>query len=226
MRYKLSKDEFEQLSEELQGLYKANGDEYVLEVEGMPEAKPAPKTTKKERDQAQQLSELKQKYEALLQEQKDKEEKEAHENGDVDSIKKSYNQKIEDIKRELEEERQARSKDQRDYAVSQLIANSNVSEEFKPLVSRHFSDRLTFKDNEIVVTDADGNPTVNTLDDLVAETKSSFPSMFVGSAASGGGAIGGDSRATRKPLKEYSIEELDAMSPEERQEIIDAAESE
>ncbi|WP_396622944.1 hypothetical protein [Marinobacter sp. W-8] len=214
MKYKISKDEFEKLSEELQAIYTADGDDFVLVVEDMP--KPETKQDdSKAKQLAQQLQDLQTKYDTLVSEQAQKEEQKAQDNGDFESLYKSSEQDREQLKQRIKEMESERANEKREAAISKLVSDNKIIDEFKPLISRHFSDRVMYKDGKLVVTDTDGNPTVSTLDDLVAEAKTQYPSMFAGSGATGGGALGGDSKTVHKKLDEYSREERAKLPVEE-----------
>lgn len=206
MNYKITKEEFDNLSDELKALYKEDGDSFVIAIEGMPEQQES-KDNGKEKELAQQLQDLQSKYDQMIAEQAEKEEQNAQDNGDFESLYKSSEQKREELAQRIKEIEAERANEKRDSAITKLVSENKIIDEFKPLISKHFADRVMYKDGKLVVTDKEGNPTVSTLDDLVSEAKSTFPSMFSGSGATGGGAIGGDSKPVHKKLDEYTAEE-------------------
>jgi len=83
------------------------------------------------------------------------------------------------------------------------------------ILSRFIADRLKFGETGVVVTDANGNPTISTVDQLQEEFKTSpdFASLVTASKGSGGGAAGsGGAGGAGKKLSEMNEAERVALA--------------
>lgn len=83
------------------------------------------------------------------------------------------------------------------------------------LLEEKISQRLTLMDGEVRVTDANGQLTVSTIDDLVSSIKTEFPFLVDGIQASGGGAARAQGGASATS-KEISRSEFDGMKQADR----------
>lgn len=203
MKFKINKDGYDKLSDDLKKLYKADGDEYVLNVSGMPKL--------------EDVSGLKEKMEALLNEKKElatkqKEAiataveaalKKAQKDGDVEAITKSwetkYNAQADKHKTELAE---------KDLTIIGLNGNvvemTSGSEATKLAASiaingsagvllPHVQKRLKteMKDGKpvTVVLGTDGKPSAATIAELTEEFKNDkqYAPLIVGSKGAGSG---------------------------------------
>ncbi len=219
MKYKLKT--LDGLSDEQKALYKACDDGFVLNIEGMPE----PEDT----------AGLKAKNEALLAEKKaeadkrKKAEKEAQdaadakarEKGDHESLLKSAEATIAELRGDIKTRDETAATSARDRVAMELAAELSEGHNQK-ILSRFISDRLRYEDGAVKVTDENGNLTISTVDQLKEEFKNndSYASLVIGSRASGGGAGGnnGGGAATKfSDLSEKERVDLYKRSPEEYQ---------
>lgn len=105
MKFKISKEEFEKLSDETKKEYEKKGDEYILKVEGMDDAKELKDTLKKVRDQLEaaektikgykdidpeKYKELIAKEEKIAADLRDKELELARKNKDIETLEKRF----------------------------------------------------------------------------------------------------------------------------------------
>jgi hypothetical protein len=112
-------------------------------------------------------------------------------NSDIESLKKSYDQKVAMLSESLtkyENEKKMGSIN----SVSKEFVDSNVVDDpfVREAMTREFNSRLDLRDNQIVVLDPTGSLTALTVDDLKNEfmSNSKYAKQFIGSKASGGSA--------------------------------------
>ena len=87
------------------------------------------------------------------------------------------------------------------------------------LLQQQISQRLTMVDNEMRVTDADGNLTVSSIDDLTTSIKASYPFLIDGSQANGGGAARSEGNA-KDQTKQIPRAEFDSMDHGKRSQFV------
>lgn len=193
MKYLIDKAAFDALEPALQALYKAQGDQYVLDVEGLPVG-------------GGDLEGLKRQNQTLLDEAKEAKRKarEAEEartqqelaaakaRGDFEQLYASSEQALAAERTRLAE--LTASIERRDLTsaatkISTAIADGENAEILSEFVQR----RLKIVDGQVKVTDAEGNLTIASLDDLAKEFQQAprYASLVRGSQANGGGAAGG-----------------------------------
>lgn len=208
LKKKLNKDEFNKLSEALKNEYIADGDGYRLDVDGDEDVGPL----KRAKDREAQLR--KDAEEKLRQAQEELEKingDDARKKGDIATLEKSWQKKLEDEKNKYE----AHTQKLTSHIKSQLV--DNVAAQIASKISNapnlllpHLKARLAadFEGDSPVtrVLDASGKPTALTIDELASEFVSNkdFSAIMIASKASGGagvkteGAAGGAGRPDPK----------------------------
>ncbi|MBS4081891.1 hypothetical protein, partial [Pseudomonas rustica] len=193
MKYKISKAEYEALDAAIQALYKAMGDDFVLVVEGLPTGSDDLEGL---RNQVQTLltekKEEKRKRDAAEAEQRRLQEESQRANGEYEQLYTSSQQALEQERTRLAE--LTANIERRDLTsaaskVSTGIADGENAEILAEFVQR----RLKIVEGQVKVTDASGNLTIATLDDLAKEFQQAprYASLVRGTQANGGGAAGG-----------------------------------
>jgi hypothetical protein len=193
MKYQIDKAAFDALEPALQALYKAQGDQYVLDVEGLPSGGGDLEGL---RNQVQTLltekKEEKRKRDAAEAEQRRIQEESQRANGEYEQLYTSAQQALEQERARLAE--LTASIERRDLTsaatkISTAIADGENAEILSEFVQR----RLKIVDGQVKVTDAEGNLTIASLDDLAKEFQQAprYAALVRGSQANGGGAAGG-----------------------------------
>lgn len=202
MKYKLNKKEFEALSEDMQKLYVAKGDDYVLQVEGMPEPKEDDNSGLVAKNK-ELLDELKQ-FKGKAREQEEAARKAAEEaakkSGDIEALEKSWKEKLDKANSDgqaANEKLQASLNGLLVDNVAQKIASEIGLQGSESLLIPHIKQRLAAEERDgqhrTVVRDLEGKPSALTLDELKNEFigNPAFAPVIVGSKANGGGAASG-----------------------------------
>ena len=202
MKYKLTKAQYDELSDDLKKEYQENDGEYVLNVEGGEDTgalKRAKDHEKERRKQAEdkarqledQLNSTKEELESLQNSKGDGEK-------DVAKLEAKWKKKLEDRERELGEKSSALEKELNTLLVDNVADRLAADLSDSPAVLRpHIKSRLTVErvDGKAVtrIKDADGELSPMTLDELKSEFQSNndFASVIRGSKGSGSGAGGG-----------------------------------
>tara|TARA_R110000796_G_scaffold240389_1_gene361431 strand:- start:2422 stop:3072 length:651 start_codon:yes stop_codon:yes gene_type:complete len=158
------------------------------------------------------------KREAEAQAESDR-ERIAKEKGDFEQLHKSAEERYKTTAQELESLRISISNEKRDNAAmrvaTELADGSNAE-----LLSDFISRRLKYHEDGVKVTDAQGNLTVSSLDDLKAEFKSNpkYSALLKGNQSSGGGASGGSNSGGAAKVKTRA--EFEALNPVRRMEFV------
>lgn len=193
---KISKQEFEQLTEQQQMLYVADGDNYVINIEDT-----AFETLKTEKKALQdQLDEFKAKEEEKIRQAEQRAEQRAKEkyetaksNKDVEAIEQSWQEKytkLENEKKQVDEKYVA-------YVKKSLIDNevSRMSNEISTaptLISPHIRSRLdvdlTGEQPKLIVLDTNGQRSALTIEELQKSfiDNKDFSAIIKVTSASGG----------------------------------------
>lgn len=196
---KMILDNLDGLDANLASLYEAQADgKFRLQLEGYedPAALLRAKNHEKQQRQAaeQKTRELQEQIEQL-QEQIDGLGDDKHrKKGDVAALEQSYKDKIEKLKADHAKELAGR-----DAQISKLlvdnVADSMAAElsDAPELLSDIIRKRLTVKDGETRVLNADGEMVATTVDELKEEIRSNkkYAAVIRGSQGSGGGSGGG-----------------------------------
>lgn len=106
-------------------------------------------------------------------------------------LEKTEAEKLEAEKRFQEYQEQINTKEV-SFKASKAASEIAIDKDAAELLSPYFEKRLKNTDNGVVVLDSNGNPTNQTVEDLIGEFKntSKFKYLIAGSGASGGGASG------------------------------------
>lgn len=215
MKYKLTKAQYDELSDDLKKEYQDQDGEYVLNVEGgedtgaLKRAKDHEKERRKQaEDKARQLEQdlnsTKEELETLQNSKGDGEK-------DVAKLEAKWKKKLEDKERELGEKSQSLEKELNTLLVDNVADRLAADLSDSPAVLRpHIKNRLIVErvDGKAVtrIKDADGELSPMTLDELKNEFQSNndFASVIRGSQGSGSGAGGGQGgqgggQAPKKP---------------------------
>lgn len=208
MKRKITKEAYEALSEALKALYKADGDNYVLEIEDddIDETKTELERMRQKREieadhrkrAEKERDELQKKIKELEDNQRKKADDEHRAAGDVEALDKSWKAKYDAREAEL----QAQIEQQTD-TIRQITAGAAATEmatrisTAPDLLAPVISNRLTveYVDGKPVtrVLDKDGKPSAATLEDLEKEIAGDkrYASVIIAGNGSGGGGRGG-----------------------------------
>lgn len=193
MKYKISKAEYEALDAAMQALYKAMGDEFVLSVEGLPTGSDDLEGL---RNQVQTLltekKEEKRKRDAAEAEQRRLQEESQRANGEYEQLYTSSQQALEQERTRLAE--LTANIERRDLTSAASKVSSSIADgENAEILAEFVQRRLKIVEGQVKVTDASGNLTIATLEDLAKEFQQAprYASLVRGTQANGGGAAGG-----------------------------------
>ncbi|MCT8948408.1 hypothetical protein [Pseudomonas iridis] len=193
MKYKISKAEYEALDAAMQALYKAMGDEFVLSVEGFPTGSDDLEGL---RNQVQTLltekKEEKRKRDAAEAEQRRLQEESQRANGEYEQLYTSSQQALEQERTRLAE--LTANIERRDLTSAASKVSSSIADgENAEILAEFVQRRLKIVEGQVKVTDASGNLTIATLEDLAKEFQQAprYASLVRGTQANGGGAAGG-----------------------------------
>ena len=191
MKYLIDKAAFDALEPALQALYKAQGENYVLAVEGLPQNEDVEGLKRQNQTLLDEAKEAKRKAREAQEQLTQKELDAAKARGDYESLYASSEQALAAERQKLADLQAGIERDLTGAAskVAALIADGPNAEILAEFLER----RLRIVDGQVRVTDASGNLTVSTLEDLGKEFQKEprYASLVRGSQASGGGAAGG-----------------------------------
>ena len=193
MKYKISKAEYEALDAAMQALYKAMGDNFVLSVEGLPAGGEDLEGLKRQNqtllDEAKEAKRLKREADEKLEREK---LDAAKAKGDFEQLYASSEQALAAERTRLAELTQ--SIERRDLtSAASKVSNSIADGENAEILAEFVGRRLKIVEGQVKVTDASGNLTIATLEDLAKEFQQAprYASLVRGTQANGGGAAGG-----------------------------------
>ena len=212
LKSKLTKAEFDALSDVLKAEYKANGDNYVLDTDEAAELLSARNREKQRADDAEkERDRLKSEATAAAQAIQDAKDEAARKAGDVTAIETSWQGKLNDSKKEMQatiDTLQATvDKLLKDNVAQALAADISTAPE---LLVDHIAKRLRPETTNGValtrVLDANGQPSAMSLEELKKEfvANPKFAAILKGSGASGGGANGGGSGGSAPTGKKFN----------------------
>lgn len=217
LKFKISKEDFDQLEETIKGFYEEKDGEYQLKVDGIQtESKP-------DESLKEELQKLKDKHEEFLNETKtakqekqrlereleEMKNKKAHDSGDFESLLKSSETKRQELETKYNELQQKIAEEKLDHEASKIANKIGNTPENSELLTYFVKQRLKYTDEGLKVTDEKGNATISTVDELEKEFTESnrYAALVKGSQASGGGATGSGSGGV-KTWNDYSEREL------------------
>jgi hypothetical protein len=226
-------EKIEDVEESLRAMYEEKGGKFQLKVDGIP-APPTP-----DKDIADRLRKLEANNQELLKEkQRAKEEAEkaaleaAKKSGDIESLEKSWNEKLKTRESELLQQLNERESIISNLSVGQTATAlaAELFGEHAELMQHHITSRLTYEladgKPKVRVLD-DGKPSAKTLDELKAEIRNNakFAPFVVASKASGGNLpgkpAGGGTNKKWTELNDTERVTLRRENPAEYQRLVD-----
>lgn len=222
MKFKISQDEFDKLSESLQAEYQEKDGEYVLDLEGVEDTSALKRAKDHEKKRRQDAEKKAKELEDQLQSLQDQIDDLDNKGGKEDNLSKKWEKKLQDREKELSDQITALKGNLQEILVDG-VAKSMAAElsDSPSLLMPHIKGRLIVDmENGKPVTkilDSDGELSASTLDEFKNEVSSNkeFAAIIRGSGASGGGAEGGKggsgtklekpdfSKASPKEVAEY-----------------------
>lgn len=211
IKAKITKDEFSKLPEALQESYKADGDNYVLDLDGIDDHPSVAGLKKKNAELLGETKAEREKREALEKSQAEAEKAAAVEKGE---FKKLYEKALSDLEAEKKTNSDFRSNiEQRDIkAGATKIAGALTKDTGRLGVLTDLASKHTKFDNGEIVYEI-GGVRVDS-DKLTAHLKTEYPFLADGSQASGGGAAGDGGGAPSG--KQVTRSQFDQMSQSDR----------
>lgn len=229
MKYKINKEAFDALGEELQKLYAEKDGDYVLQVEGLPEPDKGGDDNSglinKNKELLDELKKIKAKAREEEAAKSKAEEEAAKKAGDIEALEKSWNEKLDKSvaeKQAVIDALQGSLDELLVDNVAQQMANEIGTKGNESILIPHIKQRLAVEERDgshiTTVRDLQGKPSALTLEDLKTEFigNAAFAPVIVGSRANGGGAAGGQvgGGATDKKPTDYTEKERVALFKE------------
>lgn len=195
LKFKLTKEEFDALDEAQKAMYAGAGEEgYQLAIEGVPDVSGLEKKVnellgeKKAEQEKRRLAE---------EEARKAAEEQARKKGDLETLEKSWAEKMSSREKEL-----LAQIDERDTRLHTLLVDNvaqtlatKLAGDSAAVITPHIKSRLIVEDGKTRVVDAEGKPSAATIEDLEKEFRNNklFAPVVIGSKASGTGGTGGQS---------------------------------
>lgn len=209
LKTKIDKEAFGELPEALQEYYKADGDSYVLDIDGVDDH-PTVQGLKGKLDELMgETKTERQKRKELEEAQAEKERQAAEEKGEFEKLYKKTTEELETERKQAREFRQ-QIEQQSIQANAKDIARQLASKDAKraDVLADYASRYAKFEDGNVVYEI--GGVRVDPAK-VTEHLKSEFPFLVDGSQASGGGAAGdrggasgGEKQVTRKDWDQMS----------------------
>jgi hypothetical protein len=146
-------------------------------------------------------------------------EEKAKASNDYKQLFESQQREADNLKKQLNELNMNIKRQTIVNTASKIAAGLTKDTARAKLLQEQISQRLTLVEEEIRVTDENGNPTVSSLDDLTTQIKTNFPFLVDGSQANGGGAARTQGSA-EGGRKEISRSDFDNMKQGDRAKYI------
>lgn len=198
-KWKLTKEEFDVLTEEHKAMYKEAGDGYQIQIDGMPDI---PDVSGLQKKVDELLSEKKSEQEKRRQAEeaaKKAAEEQARKNGDIESLEKSWAEKLSTREKELLTQLQ-----EKDASLQKLLVDNvaqslatKLAGDSAALIVPHIKSRLAVEDGKTRVVDATGQLSALTIDELEKEFRNNqlFAPVIIGSKATGTRGDGGKDKS-------------------------------
>lgn len=187
---KIDETKFNSLSDELKKEYKKDGDSYVLEVEGIEDIGALKRAKDRE---SQHRKDAEKKLKELEEKLAETDEIDARKKGDIETLEKSWKEKLETQKQTLSSEIDKLRGYTRNSLVDSVAMKLAQEISTSPsLILPHIKSRLTADfdaDSPVTkVLDLAGKPSALTVDELKAEllANKDFSPILIASKASGG----------------------------------------
>ena len=198
-KWKLTKEEFDALTDEQKAVYKEAGDEYQIQIDGMPDI---PDVSGLQKKVDELLSEKKSEQEKRRQAEdaaKKAAEEQARKNGDIESLEKSWSEKLSTREKELLAQLQEKDTSLRTLLVDNVAQSlaAKLAGDSAALIMPHIKSRLAVEEGKTRVVDAAGQPSALTIDELEKEFRGNqlFAPVIIGSKATGTGGDGGKDKS-------------------------------
>ena len=136
---------------------------------------------------------------------------------DLQQLNKALEEKVSSLAGTIEEMNGNARKQQIDAEAGRMAAKLTKDIQKANLLQAQISARLTLVEDQIKVTDEQGQLTVSTMDELEGSIRSAFPFLVDGSQAQGGGAIRSEGKA--QATNEVTRADFDAMTHSRRAEF-------
>ncbi|MCA5970186.1 hypothetical protein KBY08_00460 [Pseudomonas sp. P135] len=193
MKYKIDKTAYDALEPSMQAFYRAQGEDYVLAIEGLPSGGEDLEGLKRQNQTLlDEAKAAKQRARDAEQAQQLREQEAAKARGDFEQLFTSSEQALAAERAKLAE--LTSTIERRDLSsaaskVATVIADGENAEILAEFIQR----RLKVVEGQVKVTDAQGSLTIATLEDLAKEFEQTprYASLVRGTQANGGGATGG-----------------------------------
>lgn len=231
LKRNITAEEFEALADVLQEHYTQVGDEYVLDVEGIPDTKKLERSLSRERASNNRNAERIRELESELEEiNKSRSEKDR----DLDKVTAGFNKRIADLEKKHGEELAKRDT----FITKQLKSNfamtvateiSKVPKLLAPLIENRLAVDMDGDEPTLVILDSSGNPSDLRPEQLKKEflTNPDFKEIVLASRASGGRAeTGRDEGHGRASPASKSTSLLDLSTAELKERVAARAEAE
>lgn len=193
MKYKIDKAAFDALEPSMQAFYKAQGEDYVLAIEGLPSGGEDLEGLKRQNQTLlDEAKAAKQRARDAEQAQQLREQEAAKARGDFEQLFTSSEQALAAERAKLAELTSTIERRDLSSAASK-VATGIADGENAEILAEFIQRRLKVVEGQVKVTDAQGNLTIATLDDLAKEFEQTprYAALVRGTQANGGGAAGG-----------------------------------
>lgn len=213
LSYQLDQDGFDSLDESLQKLYnKSENGSYTLGVAGLPTddleglRKKRDELMNETKTEREKRKEAEKRLEALEKERQSKADDEAKAKGDIETLEKSWQNKLDKINTDNAKVVESLQKQIYDMTVGQTalqMAGELAIQGSASVLLPHIKNRLSLQSkddgtHEVRVLDEQGNISALTLEELKADFKNNpaFKPLIAGINASGSGATGAGGKAS------------------------------
>jgi len=216
---KLELDTIEGLEDGVKGLYEEKDGKFRLKVDGLPDVS----GLKKKLDELMDESKAAKRKAKEIEEAAERERAEAlAKSGDVESLRKSYDEKFGKTKTEYETQIQNYQQQLQRLTVGQTattLAAELAIPGSAPVLLPHIQARLSMEIRDgqpvTVVMSADGKPSAMTIEELKTELSANpaFAPIIAASKAAGGGASGGGNGggAAKKAVTRAQFDGMNAV---------------
>lgn len=202
LKRKIDKETYEKLNAEIKAIYRASGDDYLLDAED--DSEPSAELKRAKDREAQNARDEKKRADALQAQIDELTGNDARKRGDIETLEKSWKEKLENTTKEFTTKLSTRDSFIRDTlvdSVAQKLASeiSNAPAVLLPHIKARITADLDGETPTTKILDAQGKPSALTVDDLRKEfvANKDFSSIIVASKASGSAAKANDKPASR-----------------------------
>ena len=209
LKFKISKEDFEQLDESTQGLYEQKGEDYQLKVEGVPQGEDVSGLKNKISELMNETKAEREKRQAL---EKAQEEAEAERQKEKGEFKTLYEKTLSELEKERNDAVKFRQTIQQKEmeSLARSIASKLTTDEKRAKILMQETLQFVKYGEDGAYIEKGGIPVEK--DAIVAQLREDYPFLVGASVGKGGGASGsGGSGGATKPFAEMSGGELKAL---------------